>query len=261
MRLDGRNHGSLRPVAITRNFIKHAPGAVLIEMGDTRVICTAMIEEKVPPFQKEKRQGWVTAEYAMLPASSRDRIARESARGKIGGRTHEIQRLIGRSLRSVVDLSALGERTVWVDCDVIQADGGTRTASITGAFIALIDAMALLKKAGKITALPVRDYLAAVSVGKVNGVCVLDLNYAEDVRAEVDMNVVMTGRGEYVEVQGTAEGAPFSKKEMDTLLDLAAAGIGELIAAQKACLGDLVVPDVHAVRVEPHPQKTSGRTR
>ncbi len=240
MRNDGRKENTLRPLKVTRNFLKNVEGAVLIEMGDTKVICTATLEDRVPPFLRDQKRGWVTAEYAMLPRSSRDRISRESSRGKVGGRTHEIQRLIGRSLRSVVDMSALGERTLWIDCDVIQADGGTRTASITGAFIAMVDAIRHLQKAGKIKKSPVKDYLAAVSVGKIDGELFLDLNYAEDVKAEVDMNVVMTGKGQFIEVQGTAEGAPFSKEELDNLLELASNGIRELICEQKALLGELI---------------------
>jgi ribonuclease PH len=236
MRIDGRTNDQLRPVTFTRNYTKYAGGSVLVEMGDTKVICTAMVEESVPSFMRNQKRGWLTAEYTMLPASSRDRISRESTRGKVGGRTHEIQRLIGRSLRSIVDLSKLGERTIWIDCDVIQADGGTRTASITGAFVAVIDALILLKKEKKIVEIPVRDYLAAVSVGVIDGECRLDLNYAEDSRAEVDMNVVMTGAGAYVEVQGTAEAAPFSRKEADQLLDLAAGGIETLVAKQRELL-------------------------
>ncbi|MFQ5589010.1 MAG: ribonuclease PH [Nitrospiria bacterium] len=239
MRIDGRKEQTLRPLNITRNYLKDVEGAVLIEMGDTKVICTATLENRVPPFLRDQKKGWITAEYAMLPRASRDRISRESSRGKVGGRTHEIQRLIGRSLRSVVDMSALGERTLWIDCDVIQADGGTRTASITGAFIAMVDAIRHHQKEGKITGMPVKDFLAAISIGKVGDKLLLDLNYHEDVRAEVDMNVVMTGQGKYVEVQGTAEGAPFQKEELDALLDLAANGIRELIAAQKALLGEL----------------------
>ena len=240
MRFDGRKDDTLRPLKIDRHYLKDAEGSVLIAMGETKVICTATVEERVPPFLRDKKQGWITAEYAMIPRASRERISRESSRGKVGGRTHEIQRLIGRSLRSVVDLSALGERTLWIDCDVIQADGGTRTAAITGAFIALADALTDLKRQGRIGRLPLRDFLAAVSVGKVGESLLLDLNYFEDVKAEVDMNVVMTGNGRYVEVQGTAEGAPFCREELDGLLALAACGIRELIAAQQALLGDLV---------------------
>ncbi|MDC4204821.1 MAG: ribonuclease PH [Candidatus Manganitrophus sp.] len=239
MRIDGRKKNQLRPLKITRNFIKHAEGSVLIEMGDTKVICTATIEERVPPFLRDKKKGWVTAEYAMIPRSSHERIPRESARGKVGGRTHEIQRLIGRSLRSVVDTTTLGERTIWIDCDVIQADGGTRTASITGSFIALVDAVQFLRKEKKINAMPVRDYLAAISVGKVGGELLLDLNYAEDSTAEVDMNVIMTGSGKFVEVQGTAEQQAFAKKELDDLLRLATSGIKKLVASQKKLVGEL----------------------
>ncbi|VAX31567.1 Ribonuclease PH [hydrothermal vent metagenome] len=239
MRIDGRKENTLRPLKITRNFLKNVEGAVLIEMGDTKVICTATLENRVPPFLRDKKTGWITAEYAMLPRSSKDRISRESSRGKVGGRTHEIQRLIGRSLRAVVDMAALGERTLWIDCDVIQADGGTRTASITGAFIAMVDAIRHHQKEGKLKKFPVKDYLAAISIGKVGDKLLLDLNYSEDVKAEVDMNVVMTGQGKFIEVQGTAEGEPFEKTELDALLDLASNGIRELIAEQKNILGEL----------------------
>ncbi|HLG21287.1 MAG TPA: ribonuclease PH [Candidatus Manganitrophaceae bacterium] len=239
MRHDGRKKNQLRPLKITRNFIKYAEGSALIEMGETKVICTATVEERVPPFLRDQKKGWVTAEYAMIPRSSQERIARESARGKIGGRTHEIQRLVGRSLRAVTDTTALGERTIWIDCDVIQADGGTRTASITGSFIALVDALRYLQKGGKISTLPVRDFLAAISVGKVNGELLLDLNYPEDSKAEVDMNVVMTGSGKMVEVQGTAEQAPFDKKELDQLIRLATSGIKKLVTSQRKLLGEL----------------------
>jgi ribonuclease PH len=239
LRIDGRKKEELRPVKITRDFIKHAEGSVLIEMGDTKVVATATVEERVPPFLRNKGKGWITAEYAMLPRSSKDRIMRESAKGKVGGRTHEIQRLIGRSLRSVIDLPQLGERSVLVDCDVIQADGGTRTAAITGAFVALVDALRFLKKEGKIKTLPLTDFLAAISVGKVDKELLLDLNYAEDSKAEVDMNVVMTGKGRFVEVQGTAEQTPFQKTELDGMLKLASKGIKQLIALQKEMLGNL----------------------
>jgi len=238
-RIDGRKNDELRHVKIHRNYIKYAEGSVLIEVGDTKVICTATIEEKVPPHLKDKKKGWVTAEYAMLPRSAHSRIVRESARGKIGGRTHEIQRLIGRALRSVVDLEMLGERTVWIDCDVIQADGGTRTASITGSFIALADAMKFALKNGMIAEMPLRDYLAAVSVGIVNEEPVIDLNYAEDSTAEVDMNIVMTGKGRFVEIQGTAEGLPFSKAQMEGLITLARHGIEELVDIQRKLVGDI----------------------
>jgi ribonuclease PH len=235
-REDGRDRDQLRPVKITRSYIKPAEGSVLIEVGDTKVICTATIEEKVPPFQKGSGKGWVTAEYSMLPRATHTRTPRESAKGKIGGRTHEIQRLVGRALRSVVDLNKLGERTIWVDCDVIQADGGTRTASITGAFVALVDALQRLVDKGQLAKLPITDYLAATSVGKIKGKLMLDLCYTEDSQAEVDMNVVMTKAGKFVEVQGTAEDAPFTREEMDGLLSLAEKGIRELIQTQETVL-------------------------
>ena len=234
MRNDGRKADELRRIRITRNYIKTAEGSVLIEMGDTRVICTATVDNSVPPFLRGKGTGWVTAEYAMLPRSSGQRISRE--RSKVGGRTHEIQRLIGRSLRSVVDREALGERTVLIDCDVIQADGGTRTASITGAYIALIDALRGIRKAGLLKAVPVTDYLAAISVGIVDGKPLLDLCYVEDSTAEVDMNLVMTGSGKIVEVQGTAEGEPFAKTDLSRLLALGEKGIKSLIRKQKEIL-------------------------
>jgi len=234
MRIDGRKADELRRVKITRDYIKTAEGSVLIEMGDTKVICTATFENAVPPFLKGKGTGWVTAEYAMLPRSSAQRIQRE--RGKVGGRTYEIQRLIGRSLRSVVDLDALGERSVLIDCDVIQADGGTRTASITGSFVALMDALTRARKERLIDSIPVTDHLAAVSVGIVNGKPLLDLCYTEDSTAEVDMNLVMTGTGALVEVQGTAEGKPFSKADLARLLSLGEKGIKTLVARQKAVL-------------------------
>jgi len=233
MRPDKRKNTDMRELKITRNFIGTAEGSVLIEMGDTRVICTASIEEKVPQFLKDQKKGWVTAEYSMLPKSSRTRIMRESSAGRIGGRTHEIQRLIGRALRSVVDLTMIGERTIWIDCDVIQADGSTRTVSITGAFICLADVLKYALRNGLIERMPLKDYLAAVSVGVVNGEPVLDLTYAEDSSAEVDMNVVMTGSGNLVEVQGTAEGLPFSKDTLDRLIELASDGIKRLVEIQK----------------------------
>ncbi|HEX9020789.1 MAG TPA: ribonuclease PH [Nitrospirota bacterium] len=234
MRFDGRKADQLRSLKITRNYIKSAEGSVLIEMGDTRVICTATVEDSVPPFLKGKGAGWVTAEYAMLPRSTARRMARE--RSKVGGRTYEIQRLIGRSLRSVVDREKLGERTVLIDCDVIQADGGTRTASITGAYIALVDALRAVSKQGLIGPVPVTDYLAAVSVGIVEGRTLLDLCYAEDSTAEVDLNLVMTGKSRIVEVQGTAEGEPFSKTELSRLLAFGEKGIRALIKKQKEAL-------------------------
>ena len=238
MRPDGRRADELRNIKIVRNFIKTAEGSALIEMGDTRVICTATIEDKVPPFLRDQKKGWVTGEYSMLPRSTHFRTVRESAMGKVGGRTHEIQRLIGRAMRSVVDLEALGERTIWLDCDVIQADGGTRTASITGAFVALKDAVSFALETQLIERQPVKDFLAAVSVGIVDGEPRLDLAYLEDASAEVDMNIIMTEKGKFIEIQGTAETEPFSRQQLDELLDLAGAGIKEIIALQKQVLMD-----------------------
>ena len=232
MRPSQRLADQLRPLKITRAFTCHAEGSVLIEMGHTRVLCTASVEESLPPFLRGKGQGWVTAEYGMLPRSTHTRSDREAARGKQSGRTQEIQRLIGRSLRAVFDLKALGERTIQIDCDVIQADGGTRTAAITGAWVAAQDAVNTLLAAGKISASPLTGAVAAVSVGIVQGQPLLDLEYVEDVACDTDMNVVMTGAGHYVEVQGTAEGATFSRQEMDQLLALAEKGIAELLALQ-----------------------------
>lgn len=211
----------------------------MIEMGDTKVICTASIEEKVPPFLKGSGKGWITSEYAMIPRSSQERIPRESSKGKLGGRTHEIQRLIGRALRAVVDLDSLGERTLWIDCDVIQADGGTRTASITGSFIALADAFTLIQKKGLIKKIPLKDYLAAISVGRINGEVYLDLDYSEDSTAQTDMNVVMTGKEQFVEIQGTAEKGSFSREDLDQFLIYAKKGILELIEIQKQLIGHL----------------------
>ena len=239
LRPDGRRRDQLRPVRITRDFIKYAEGSVLIEMGATKVICTASVEEKVPPFLKDKGRGWVTAEYAMLPRATQDRTQREAVRGKQGGRTLEIQRLVGRALRAVTDTADMGERTIWIDCDVIQADGGTRTASITGSFIALADALAVLKKKELIKKRPLTDYLAAVSVGKVGGGVLVDLAYEEDSMAEVDMNLVMTGRGRYVEVQGTAERTPFEKKDFDEFLTVGWSAIQDLVKLQKELIGGL----------------------
>jgi ribonuclease PH len=233
MRSDGRTSKNLREIKITRNFIKKAEGSALIEIGNTRVICTASIEEKVPVFLKDQNRGWVTAEYSMLPRSTATRTMRESVAGRIGGRTHEIQRLIGRALRSVTDLDALGERTIWLDCDVIEADGGTRTASITGAFVAMSEAIQYALSNNIITKQPIKDYVAAVSVGIVDGKPLLDLSYEEDARAEVDMNVVMTCSGKFVEIQGTAETEPFDKKNLDKLLLLASTGIKKIISIQK----------------------------
>jgi len=240
-RPSGRTPGQLRNIRITRRYTKHAEGSVLIECGDTKVICTASVLEKVPFHVKGSGAGWLTAEYGMLPRATHTRGDREAARGKQSGRTQEIQRLIGRSLRAAVDLSKLGERTLHVDCDVIQADGGTRTASITGAFVAVHDAIEWLVQEGRLPASVIHDHVAAISVGIYKGQPVLDLDYAEDVDCDTDMNVVMTGSGGVIEVQGTAEGAPFSRNELEALLDLAQAGIGQLIEAQKASLkGELV---------------------
>jgi ribonuclease PH len=238
MRPDGRTPDQLRPVKITTGYLKHADGSCLIEVGDTRVVCAASVEDKVPQFLKGKSGGWVTAEYGMLPRATNSRMQREAARGAPSGRTHEIQRLIGRSLRAVVDTKALGERTIWLDCDVIQADGGTRCASITGAYVALVEALRALRKRNAFGTLPVTDFVAAVSVGKVGDGVVLDLNYEEDSSAHVDMNVVKTGRGRFVEIQGTAEGDPFSEEEMQILLAVADKGIRELVNLQQKALGD-----------------------
>jgi ribonuclease PH len=235
-RPSGRAPDQLRPIVITRNYTRHAEGSVLIEFGDTKVICTASIEDKVPAFLKGKGQGWLTAEYGMLPRSTHKRMDREAARGKQSGRTQEIQRLIGRSLRAAFNLHAFGERTLHLDCDVIQADGGTRTAAITGAMVAAHDAFSTLLSSCAITALPVRHFVAAVSVGMVNGVPVLDLDYPEDSACDTDMNVVMNEQGHFIEVQGTAEGAAFDRAAMDRLLDLAQAGIADLIHLQKQAL-------------------------
>jgi len=233
MRHDGRRNDELRKVNIIRNFIRTAEGSVLIEVGNTKVICTATIEDKVPPFLRDQKKGWVTAEYGMLPRATHSRTTRESSAGRIGGRTQEIQRLIGRTLRAVIDLELLGERTIWIDCDVIQADGGTRTASITGAFIALNDAVQYALRNRLIDKSPIKECLAAVSVGIINNEPVLDLCYAEDSAAEVDMNVVMTGEGRIVEIQGTAELKPFSKDMLDKMILLAEKGIAELIKIQR----------------------------
>jgi ribonuclease PH len=239
-RSDGRKSDQLRSVRIIRKYIKHAEGSVLIEVGDTKVICTASIEDKLPRFMEDptqKRQGgWITAEYSMLPRSTKRRSQREASRGRLGGRTQEIQRLIGRSLRAVVDMKLLGERTIWLDCDVIQADGGTRTASITGAFVALWDACSYMIDRKMIKEMPIKDFVAATSVGIIKGEKILDLCYTEDFAADVDMNIVMTGRGGFVEIQGTAEEEPFSREETDELINLAAEGIQQLIALQRKML-------------------------
>ena len=238
VRADGRSPAQLRPVRLTTGYLKHADGSCLVEVGDTRVVCAVSVEEKVPPFLKGKGEGWVTAEYGMLPRATTTRSQREATRGGASGRTHEIQRLIGRSLRAVVDAKALGERTLWVDCDVIQADGGTRCASITGAFVALVEALRKLRRTGPLPEVPVTDYVAAVSVGKVGDAILLDLNYEEDSSAHVDMNIVKTGRGLFVEVQGTAEGQPFSEDEMKELMEAGDKGIKDLVTLQKTALGD-----------------------
>jgi ribonuclease PH len=238
-RLDGRAPAQLRDTRITPSFTMHAEGSVLIEAGRTRVICTASVEERVPQFLRNTGKGWVTAEYGMLPRATSTRTQRESTAGKVGGRTQEIQRLIGRSLRSVMRLPELGERTVWIDCDVIQADGGTRTASITGGFVALVLALQQMRQKGMIRTIPVADYVAAISVGVVAGTPMLDLAYDEDSRADVDMNVVKTGDGRFIEVQGTAEGPPFERGALDSLLQLADDGIRDLVTLQRSIVGDL----------------------
>jgi ribonuclease PH len=240
MRSDKRAANELRDTKITPDYLEHAEGSVLIEAGRTRVICTASVEDRVPPFLRNTGKGWVTAEYGMLPRATSTRTQREASAGKVGGRTQEIQRLIGRSLRSVTNLPALGERTIWIDCDVIQADGGTRTASITGAFVALALALEKLRERDVIKTIPLADYVAAISVGIVDGEPLLDLAYEDDSRAEVDMNIVKTGNGRFIEVQGTAEAMPFGRDALDTMLDLADVGIRQLIDKQKAIVGRLV---------------------
>lgn len=237
MRIDNRKPEDLRKVHVTNDYLAHPHGSVLIEMGNTKVICTATVDQKVPPFLKGTDSGWVTAEYSMLPGSTHSRKSRESSRGKVEGRTQEIQRLIGRSLRSVIDLTKLGERTIWIDCDVIQADGGTRTASITGGFIALCEALKKLMADGELDAMPVSNYMAAVSVGVINEIPMVDLCYVEDSSAKVDMNIVMTDDGRFIEIQGTGEEAPFTKDEMDQLIKLGTDGIFDLIQVQKDILG------------------------
>jgi ribonuclease PH len=236
MRSDGRKSLQMRPVKITRHFLKHPEGSILIELGETKVICTASVEEDVPRFLKNSNQGWVTSEYSMIPRSTQTRMPRESATGRIGGRTHEIQRLIGRSLRSVVDLFSFGKRTIWIDCDVIQADGGTRTASITGAFVALAEALAVLRKKDLLTAPPLRDTVAAISVGMIGGKILLDLNYEEDSQADVDMNFVMIGSGGLVEVQGTAERTPFTENDLRRMMAAAKKAIAQLTRIQNKSL-------------------------
>jgi ribonuclease PH len=240
MRSDKRPANQLRETKLTPHFLEHAEGSVLIEAGRTRVICTASVEDRVPPFLRNSGKGWVTAEYGMLPRATSTRTQRESTAGKVGGRTQEIQRLIGRSLRSVTNLPALGERTIWIDCDVIQADGGTRTASITGAYVALALALETLRSRDVIAAIPLTDYVAATSVGIVDGEPLLDLAYDDDSRADVDMNIVKTGDGRFIEVQGTAEAMPFGRDSLATLLDLADLGIRQLVEKQRAIVGHLV---------------------
>jgi ribonuclease PH len=240
IRADNRLPTDLRTTKITPDYLMHAEGSVLIEVGRTKVICTASIEDRVPPFLRGMNKGWVTAEYGMLPRATTTRTQRDSSAGKVSGRTQEIQRLIGRSLRSVVQMERLGERTVWVDCDVIQADGGTRTASITGGFVALVLALQKLREQNILSKLPVTDYVAATSVGVINGVPMLDLAYEEDSKAEVDMNVIKTGAGRFIEVQGTAEGEPFDRDALDNLLDLAGAGITALVGLQREHVGALL---------------------
>jgi|SRR5215213_1246418 len=240
MRSDNRPPNTLRETTLTPNFLEHAEGSVFIEAGRTKVICTASVEDRVPPFLRNSGKGWVTAEYGMLPRATSTRTAREAAQGKVGGRTQEIQRLIGRSLRSVTKLQALGERTIWIDCDVIQADGGTRTASITGAFVALALACEKLRERDVVRVIPISDYVAATSVGIVDGEALLDLAYEDDSRAEVDMNIVKTGDGRFIEVQGTAEALPFGRDSLDMLLDLADVGIRQLIEKQRAIVGHLI---------------------
>jgi ribonuclease PH len=239
-RNDGRSPSQLRPTTITPGFLPQAEGSVLIEVGRTKVICTASVEERVPPFLRNTGKGWVTAEYGMLPRATNTRTQRESSAGKVGGRTQEIQRLIGRSLRSVTRLPELGERTIWVDCDVIQADGGTRTASITGGFVALALALQRLRELAIIKDIPIVDYVAATSVGIVDGSALLDLAYEEDSKAEVDMNFVKTGDGRFIELQGTAEGLPFDRRALDALMELADTGIKELITMQKTVVGNFL---------------------
>ncbi len=238
-RVDGRRPDELRSLTITPHYLRHAEGSVMIQVGETKVICAATLEDRIPKWLRGKGTGWITAEYGMLPRSSQERIARESTRGKVSGRTQEIQRLIGRSLRAIVDMKKLGERTVWIDCDVIQADGGTRTASISGAFVALALGLKAAKEQGSIGVIPIKDHVAATSVGIVDSEGMLDLNYYEDSRAEVDMNVVKTGAGRFVEVQGTAESDPFSDEALHELLKLASAGIASIVEAQREVIGRL----------------------
>jgi ribonuclease PH len=236
-RVDGRASGDLRPTTLTPGFLLHAEGSVLIEVGRTKVVCAASVEDRVPPFLRNTGKGWVTAEYGMLPRATSTRTQREASAGKVGGRTQEIQRLIGRSLRSVTRLAELGERTIWVDCDVIQADGGTRTASITGGFVALVLALQRMREQGQLKSIPIQDYVAATSVGVVAGLPMLDLAYDEDSRADVDMNIIKTGDGRFIEIQGTAEGPPFERQALDDLMALGDKGIKELVALQRTIVG------------------------
>jgi ribonuclease PH len=239
MRVDGRALDKIRELKITKGFLRYPEGSVLVEMGDTKVICGVSIEEKVPPFLKNSGKGWLTAEYSMLPRSTQKRSIREAATGRIGGRTHEIQRLIGRALRAIMNLDIIGERTIWVDCDVIQADGGTRTASITGGYVALVEALWAMKKKGMINKIPLRDSVAAISVGLVDKTILLDLSYEEDSKAEVDMNFILTGKGMLIEIQGTAEKTPFTKEQFDLMYQYAFKGIAEITRLQKSMLGPL----------------------
>ena len=239
-RQNGRRSDELRKLKITKNYIKYAEGSCLIEIGETKVITTATIENTVPPFLRGKGTGWITAEYGMIPRSCKTRVQREASKGKLGGRTMEIQRLIGRSMRSVADMSKIGERTIWIDCDVIQADGGTRCASITGSFVSVLLALEKMREEGAIGEIPVSDYVAAVSVGMLEGKPILDLDYSEDSTADVDMNIIMTGDGRFVEIQGTAEKEPFKKEDMNRLIALAKKGIDELIVAQKKALKGII---------------------
>ncbi|MGB6607812.1 MAG: ribonuclease PH [Atribacterota bacterium] len=238
-RSNNRKYNEIRPMKITRNYIKYAEGSTLMEMGGTKIICTASVEDKVPLFLRGKKSGWISAEYSMIPRANQIRNIRDSVKGKISGRSSEIQRLIGRSLRSVVDVMELGERTIWIDCDVVQADGGTRTSAIIGSFVALFDALTFLKAEGHLEAIPIKDYIGAVSAGIVDGEILLDLNFEEDSHAQVDLNMVMTEKGEVIEIQGTAEGKPFSKRNLKELIQLAETGIKQIIEEEKNILGEI----------------------
>lgn len=240
LRSNNRKYDEIRPINIIRNYIKYAEGSTLMEMGDTKIICTASVEDKVPLFLKGTKQGWISAEYSMIPRANQIRNIRDSVKGKINGRSSEIQRLVGRALRAVVNLDALGERTIWIDCDVLQADGGTRTAAIIGSFIALCDALNYLKAEGQLKNIPIKEYMGAISVGIVDGEMILDLNFEEDSRAQVDLNIAMTEKGEIVEIQGTAEGRPFSKRSLQELIKLAEIGIEKIIEKEKEMLGNII---------------------